>query len=180
MFQRVATVYILLPYWPLAPHPSPLNLSARESLSPESEKVRRITYEIIGKNMQNKPNFRKSQMNVSNYITTEYEEMDTWSSGENKPNQTQFTPAQPVAKPKQTQYEPNLSRPSRMRSRIKPNFKPHAPSLTGFRSKTLLIRHHVNDRNSSPSSLVYLPGLPSPVRDRLDNRVVFCGANVVI
>ena len=42
--------------------------------------------------MQNKPNFRKSQMNVSNYTTTEYEQMDTWSSGKNKPNQTQYNP----------------------------------------------------------------------------------------
>ena len=42
--------------------------------------------------MQNKPNFRKSQMNVSSYITTEYEAMDTWSSGENKPNQSQNKP----------------------------------------------------------------------------------------
>jgi len=42
--------------------------------------------------LQNKPNFRKSQMNVSNYITREYEEMDTWSSGKNKPNQTQSKP----------------------------------------------------------------------------------------
>jgi len=35
--------------------------------------------------MQNKPNFRKSQMNVSNYITKVYEKMDTWWSGKNEP-----------------------------------------------------------------------------------------------
>ena len=44
--------------------------------------------------MQNKPNFRKSQLNVSNCTTREYEEMDTWSSEENKPNQTQYEPNQ--------------------------------------------------------------------------------------
>jgi hypothetical protein len=62
--------------------------------------------------MQNKPKFRKSQMNVSVYITREYEEMDTWSSGKNKaktnPIQTQFkantNPIQSQFKPKQTQF----------------------------------------------------------------------------
>jgi len=52
--------------------------------------------------MQNKPNLTKSQMNVSNYITREYEVMDTWSSRKNKPKQTQFI----AAKPDQTQPQP--------------------------------------------------------------------------
>jgi hypothetical protein len=46
------------------------------------------------KNMQNKPNFRKSQVNVTGLLTREYVHLDTWSSGKNKPNsnpiQTQF------------------------------------------------------------------------------------------
>jgi hypothetical protein len=41
-------------------------------------------------NMQNKANFRKSQINVSDLTIREYELMDTWSSGkkqsQNKPN----------------------------------------------------------------------------------------------
>jgi hypothetical protein len=36
--------------------------------------------------MQNKTNFRKSQMNVNAVITKEYEQMDTWWSGKNEPN----------------------------------------------------------------------------------------------
>ncbi|MHC4308631.1 MAG: hypothetical protein ACYSSN_01680 [Planctomycetota bacterium] len=36
--------------------------------------------------MQNKPNFRKSQMNVNEVLTEGYEKMDTWWSGKNKPN----------------------------------------------------------------------------------------------
>jgi hypothetical protein len=40
--------------------------------------------------MQNKPNFRKSQMNVNKVLTKDYEQMDTWSSGKNKPKQSQF------------------------------------------------------------------------------------------
>ncbi len=47
--------------------------------------------------MQNKPNFRKSQMNVTFYMKSKYEELDTWLSGKNKPN----------SNPIQTQYKAN-------------------------------------------------------------------------
>ena len=36
--------------------------------------------------MQNKPNFQKSQMNVTPYNTTDYENKSNWTLGENKPN----------------------------------------------------------------------------------------------
>ncbi len=36
--------------------------------------------------MQNKANFRKSQMNVNLYNTTDYENKSDWTPGENKPN----------------------------------------------------------------------------------------------
>ncbi len=36
--------------------------------------------------MQNKPNFKKSQMNVKLYNTTDYERKRNWTLGENKPN----------------------------------------------------------------------------------------------
>jgi hypothetical protein len=39
--------------------------------------------------MQNKPNFRKAEMNVTSLITVEYENNSNWILGENKPNQTQ-------------------------------------------------------------------------------------------
>jgi hypothetical protein len=58
----------------------------------------------------NKPNFRKSQMSISDYITKEYETMDTWWSGKNKPNtnpiQTQSNPIKANKMPKQTQFKP--------------------------------------------------------------------------
>ncbi|MGB2809448.1 MAG: hypothetical protein WBC22_17030 [Sedimentisphaerales bacterium] len=58
--------------------------------------------------MQNKPNFRKSQMNVNKVLTKAYDKMDTWSIGKNKANtkpiQTQF---KPNTKPIQTQSNPN-------------------------------------------------------------------------
>ncbi|MHC4463024.1 MAG: hypothetical protein ACYS30_16580, partial [Planctomycetota bacterium] len=39
--------------------------------------------------MQNKPNFRKAKMNVTYYITKNYENVPLCRRGENKPNQTQ-------------------------------------------------------------------------------------------
>ncbi len=36
--------------------------------------------------MQNKPNFRKSQMNVNPYNRTDYENKSNWTLGESKPN----------------------------------------------------------------------------------------------
>jgi hypothetical protein len=67
-------------------------------------------------NMQNKANFRKSQMNVSNLFTMDYVQMDTWSGRKNKaktkPIQTQFkaktNPIQTQFKPKQTQLVVSL------------------------------------------------------------------------
>jgi hypothetical protein len=40
--------------------------------------------------MQNKPNFRKRKMNISNYIKKTYENQTLSRSGKNKPNQSQF------------------------------------------------------------------------------------------
>jgi len=68
--------------------------------------------------MQNEPNFRKSQMNVSKVITRDYDKKDTWSSGKNEP--------------KTNPNEPNLSLRSLWRSRIKPNFKPCVLSVSSF------------------------------------------------
>jgi len=36
--------------------------------------------------MQNKPNFQKSQMNVSIFLQMAYENKSNWTLGENKPN----------------------------------------------------------------------------------------------
>jgi hypothetical protein len=42
--------------------------------------------------MQNKPNFRKSQMNVNLLITTDYENISDWTLGQNKPNSNPIKP----------------------------------------------------------------------------------------
>jgi len=36
--------------------------------------------------MQNKPNVKDTQINVTSYMKSKYEKMDTWLSGKNKPN----------------------------------------------------------------------------------------------
>jgi len=43
-------------------------------------------YEVLTTFMQNKANFRKSQVNVSIYLQTAYEYKRDWTLGENKPN----------------------------------------------------------------------------------------------
>jgi hypothetical protein len=77
--------------------------------------------------MQNKPNFRKSQMNASLVITKDYEKKDTWLCGKTKPIQSQSKPIKANNMPKQSQFKPNLSRRSLWRSRNKPNFTIHSP-----------------------------------------------------
>jgi len=42
--------------------------------------------------MQNKPNFQKSQMNISIYLQTAYKNKFDWTLGENKPNSNPIKP----------------------------------------------------------------------------------------
>ncbi len=42
--------------------------------------------------MQNKPNFRKAQMNVNSLITMKYENISDWIFGQNKPNSNPIKP----------------------------------------------------------------------------------------
>ncbi len=42
--------------------------------------------------MQNKPNLRKSQMNLNLYNTRDYERKRDWTLGENKPNSNPIKP----------------------------------------------------------------------------------------
>jgi len=42
--------------------------------------------------MQNKPNFRKSQMNVNIFSTKAYENKSNWTLGQNKPNSNPIKP----------------------------------------------------------------------------------------
>ncbi len=55
--------------------------------------------------MQNKPNFRKSQMNLNLYNKRDYERKRNWKLSENKPNLSQFKPIKANFKPNQTQFK---------------------------------------------------------------------------
>ena len=48
--------------------------------------------------MQNKPNFRKSQMNVTIFSTKDYENISDWTLGQNKPNSNPIKPNYQKAK----------------------------------------------------------------------------------
>ena len=55
--------------------------------------------------MQNKPNLGNAKMNLNYYPTTDYEEIRFSGQSKNKPNQTQFLPADALAKEGQTQRQ---------------------------------------------------------------------------
>ncbi|MHC4543770.1 MAG: hypothetical protein ACYSYL_04475 [Planctomycetota bacterium] len=61
----------------------------------------------IGPIRTNKPNFRKSQMNVSDFITRGYEKRTLGQLGKTNPIQTQYKPNQTQLKPKKRQNKPN-------------------------------------------------------------------------
>jgi hypothetical protein len=63
--------------------------------------------------MQNKAKFRKSQMNVNSLITSDYEQMDTWSirkkQSQTNPNKAKTNPTLADKTPIQTQFKPRQS-----------------------------------------------------------------------
>jgi hypothetical protein len=75
--------------------------------------------------LTNKANFQKSQINVSDLLISDYEQIYTWSSGKNKANtnpiQTQFkaktNPIQTQFKPKQSQFIAAWTEKSRFQKR---------------------------------------------------------------
>ena len=109
--------------WPLAPGPWPLTCT--------NYYVRNYPPFLT-----NKANLRKSQMNVSNFITADYENKTLSRRGKNKPNtnpiQTQSNPIKANKMPKQTQYKPNTNP-------IKPNFKRRILLPVGNAQKKLVV-----------------------------------------
>jgi len=68
--------------------------------------------------MQNKPKVKYAKINVSSFVTSKYELLDTWLMGKTKPKQTQLKPIQTQFKPikanfnaKQSQFKPNCFKP---------------------------------------------------------------------
>jgi len=79
--------------------------------------------------LTNKANFQKSQMNVSNLLIREYEQMDTWSRGKNKAN----------SKPIQTQNKANTN-PIQTQNKANSN-----PIQSQYKPKTNPISEAKND-----------------------------------
>jgi len=97
-------------------------------------RLRKITYEIINLFLQNEPNFRKSQVNISDYMTRDYEQMDTWSSGKNEPktnpNEPKTNPIVANKTPIRTQFKPKQTQPVVSLSNLFP-LPPNLADLAG-------------------------------------------------
>jgi len=125
--------------------------------------------------MQNKPNFRKAQMNVNPYNTTDYENKSNWTLGENKPNSNpikanllnaqmnvnkvltkDYENISPLRAPKkQTQFSKRqkpmqTSLPQRiMKMKSLPGSDKTNPIKPNFRGKKMLLRLTINGRRRS-------------------------------
>ncbi len=95
------------------------NLCPRYPLLINDLRLRKITYEIIKLFLQNEPKFRKSQVNVTAFITSNYVQLDTWSIRKNEPKRSQN-------EPKRTQNEPNFSPKN---DPNEPNTNPNKPNF---------------------------------------------------
>ncbi len=104
------------------------------------------------KNMQNKANFRKSQMNVNKVLTKDYEQMDTWWSGKTKPIQSQL-------KPIQSQFKPIKANSNPIKANKMPKQTQFKPKQTQFQTAHLLIDRM--KRNYLPVALFPLTS-PAP------------------
>jgi len=79
-------------------------------------------------NMQNEPNFRKSQVNVTFFITMNYDQMDTWSIRKNEPKTNPNEPKVKMGKINITtcltmNYEQRTMNDEKKRTQNEPNFK---------------------------------------------------------
>jgi len=96
--------------------------------------LRILTYEIINLFLQNEPNFRKSQMNVTDLLTREYEQIDTWWSGKNEPktnpNEPKTNPIVANKTPIRTQFKPKQTQPVVSLSNLFP-LPPNLADLAG-------------------------------------------------
>jgi hypothetical protein len=82
----------------------------------------RSTKDYVRKNklfMQNKANFQKVKLNVNKVLTKDYDKMDTWSIGKNKPN----------SNPIQTQFKANTNPIKANTNPIKAKTNPNKPNF---------------------------------------------------
>ena len=92
--------------------------------------------------MQNKANFRKSQMNVNKVLTKDYEERTLGERGKTKPikaNQSQLKPIQTQLKPIKCQNKPNTKPNKPNQTQSKPISKIFLTPFFGVFSTNILI-----------------------------------------
>ena len=70
-------------------------------------RLRKITYEKINLFLQNEPNFRKSQVNITDLLKRDYEKWTLGQLGKTNPKRTQTNPKRTQFWPIKRQYEPN-------------------------------------------------------------------------
>ena len=99
--------------------------------------------------MQNKPNFRKTKMNLNSYLTKDYENERLADAAKTNPIQTQY-------KPNQSQYKPN-SRKAKMNV---------TSILTKDYESERLRRCGQNKPNQTQFQTGYLTALPSVAQDK--------------
>jgi len=86
--------------------------------------------------MQNKANFQKVKLNVTEVLTRGYQQMDTWSIRKTKPIQSQSKPIQSQLKPIQSQLKP-------IQTQFKANSNPTCRGVASGEAgtKPILARH---------------------------------------
>ncbi len=112
--------------------------------------------------MQNKPNFQKSQMNVSIFSKTDYENISDWTLGQNKPNSNPIKPNSPKAKMnvnltlakdyrKKDDFAVRKNKPNSKPISSKPKMNANAFSQKDYENETAF-RPQKNKPNSNPIS----------------------------
>jgi hypothetical protein len=92
--------------------------------------------------LQNEPNFRKSQVNVSDLVIREYEQMDTWS----------IRKIEPKTNPNEPKTNPILANKTPIRTQNKPNSNPISEAKTSGFYGYILAKEQYN-RSSIESML---------------------------
>ena len=90
-------------------------------------RLRKSSYEKIQLFLQNEPNFRKSQMNLSNYMTMNYVQMYTWSIRKNEPK---TNPNEPKTNPILANKATIRTQTNPKRTQFRPNFEGRKPQFS--------------------------------------------------
>jgi len=83
--------------------------------------------------LQNEPNFRKSQVNVSNLIIRGYAQLDTWSIRKNEPK---TNPNEPKTNPILANKTLKQSQTNPIQTQFKPNSNPIYPVVASGETGT--------------------------------------------